>query len=143
MNLLWIIVSIGFAILEIVQMGFFMMWFSIGAIVALLASYVVDSILLQSSIFLVVSLILAIFLTKPVSQRLSGKSTPTGVDKFIGRTGIVLTDIGPTTSDIGTVKVDGEVWSAFTSDNEILHKDDIVTALEVSGVKLKVTKYNN
>lgn len=142
MNLIWIIVSIGFAILEIFQMGFFLIWFSIGALVALVLSSVIDSLVFQFSIFLVVSLVLAFFLTKPVSERLSRKSTPTGVDKLIGQTGIVLNDVGPTTSDIGVVKVDGEVWSAFTIDNEILHKDDIVTVLEVSGVKLKVTKFS-
>lgn len=141
MWLLWLVVGIIFAIAEIIYSGFFLIWFSVGALAALIASLFTSSIAIQLVIFLMVSFILLITLTKRFTNKFSHKDVvPTNIDALIGQKGIVLEPIGETTHETGQVKLDGEIWSAISADGSYIEKGSIVTIEEIRGVRLIVSK---
>ena len=75
-------------------MGFFVFWFSIGAIFALIASFFTDNILIQSVIFVITSTLLLV-LTKPLIKKFvkTPNTKPTNVYGIIGKEGVVIEEI--------------------------------------------------
>lgn len=137
---------IGFAVLMIICEAFttqlVSIWFVIGAACAAVTTIFTDSILIQSAVFLVVSLI-ALLVTRPLVKRFkkSGKTVNTNADRLIGQTGVMLTDINDT-EDVGRAKVGGEIWTV-KSGKVPLAKDSKITVLSIEGVKLIVEPIEN
>ncbi len=137
---------IGFAVLMIICEAFttqlVSIWFVIGSACAAVTTIFTDSILIQSAVFLVVSLI-ALLVTRPLVKRFkkSGKTVNTNADRLIGQTGIMLTDINDT-EDVGRAKVGGEIWTV-KSGKVPLAKDSKITVLSIEGVKLIVEPIEN
>ncbi len=137
---------IGFAVLMIICEAFttqlVSIWFVIGAACAAVTTIFTDSILIQSAVFLVVSLI-ALLVTRPLVKRFkkSGKTVNTNADRLIGQTGVMLTDINDT-EDVGRAKVGGEIWTV-KSGRVPLEKDSKITVLSIEGVKLIVEPIEN
>lgn len=141
MWLLWLIVAIAFALAEIATAGFFLIWFAVGALVALISSFFTSSLIVQTTIFIVISLLLTLTLTKFFSQKYAKKdTTPTNIDALIGHTGIVTQAIGPTPHQTGLVKLDGEMWTALTLSGEELLEGTTVSVNEIKGVRIIVSK---
>lgn len=136
---LWLIASGIFFVGEIFTIGFVLFWFGIGALIAMITSFFVSNVILQTIIFLVSSTILVIF-TKPLMNQFTKKdNTPTNVYSFIGKQAIVTEDIENLKSK-GQIKISGEIWSASSSnDDENIKKDTKVKIIEVKGVKAIVT----
>lgn len=137
---------IGFAVLMIICEAFttqlVSIWFVIGAACAAVTTIFTDSILIQSAVFLVVSLI-ALIVTRPLVKRFkkSGKTVSTNADRLIGQTGVMLTDINDA-EDVGRAKVGGEIWTV-KSGKVPLAKDSKITVLSIEGVKLIVESIEN
>ena len=121
---IWLILSGIFLIIEIITVGFLIFWLSIGALFAMITSFFTDSVLIQTSVFVISSTIL-IFATKPF------------VKKF-AKNGLVIKEIDSVQAT-GQIKVEGEIWSAVCKDNTIIPKDSIVKVQEIKGVKAIVT----
>ena len=141
---IWLIIAGVCFILEIITVGFFMFWFGIGAIVALLVSFLFPSnIFLQTLVFVIVSVIL-LFLTKPLVNKFTKKDKKINTNAYsiIGKTGIVTQDINPTYS-IGRIKVSNEVWSAKTADGSVIEKGNQVEIVNIDGVKAVVECVSN
>ena len=132
----WLIIAGLCFVIEIYTVGFFIFWFGIGALLALLISFITNNLFIQVVVFLVSSSLLVV-LTKPLMKKFlkNEKSIPTNYFSLIGKTGIVIEKID-TSNSTGQVKVKGELWSA-TSDSDI-EKDSKVKVRSVDGVKLKV-----
>ena len=62
---IWLVLAGIFLIIEIINMGFLVFWFSIGALIAMIASFFIDNVIIQSTIFLISSTIL-LFATRPL-----------------------------------------------------------------------------
>lgn len=141
---MWLIIA-GFCfILEIVTVGFFIFWFGIGALLAMITSFIFpDNIIMQVSVF-VISSILLLLLTKPIANKIAKKekSVATNAFSIIGKKGIVTQDINPTIG-IGQIKVSGEVWSAKTEDGSNLEKGSEITIIKIDGVKAVVEPLNS
>ncbi len=135
---LWLLISGICIIIESFTMGFFVFWFSIGALFALIVSLFTQNLFIQSAVFVISSTLLLLF-TKPLIKKMvkTQKTKPTNVYSIIGKEGIVLEKIDSLNST-GKVKVNGELWSAIS--DEDIEKDTIVKVLSVNGVKLKVQK---
>ena len=59
-------------------------------------------------------------------------------NSLIGKTGIVIKEIN-TLEGRGQVKVNGELWSAFTEDENVtINEGEKVTIESIAGVRLKV-----
>lgn len=136
----WLIISGICLIIEILTVGFLVFWFAIGALVAMVASFFTDSIVVQSTIFLVTSVFL-LFFTKSFIKRFVNKDSKTVTGSFavIGKTGIVTKEINTNLAQ-GQVRIDGDIWSAKTETGEILPEGTQVKVLRLSGVKVIVEK---
>ena len=135
---IWLIISGICLIVESFTLGFFVFWFSIGAIFALITSLFTTNIIIQSTVFVITSTLL-LLLTKPLIKKFvkTPKTKPTNVYSIIGKEGIVLETI-ESLNGTGKVKVNGELWSAISDSN--IEKDEKIKVISVNGVKLKVEK---
>ncbi len=133
---LWLIAAGIFFIVEIATTGFLIFWLGIGSILAMLTSFFTDSILIQTAVFVISSVIL-IPLTKPLVNKYidKGNSVATNAFGLIGKIGIVTTDIDNLEAT-GQVKVNGEIWSAKSDSN--IAKGTKVEIKQIDGVKLIV-----
>ena len=146
MWILWLIVAIIFSIAEMIYSGFFLLWFAIGAFCSMIISLIFpnSNMFVQGGIFLIVSVSLLLTLTKKFTKKYSNSETiPTNIDKLIGKTGIVIQNIGEDTYETGLVKLDGEIWSAVSSNGSPILKGSSVKIQEIKGVKLIVTPLEN
>ncbi len=136
----WLVLSGICLIIESFTLGFFVFWFSIGALFALIVSLFTTNIVIQSVVFIVSSTIL-LLLTKPLIKKIvkTPKTKSTNVYSIIGKEGIVLESIDNLNST-GKVKVNGELWSAISDNN--IEKGETIKVLSINGVKLKVEKVN-
>ena len=133
----WLIVAGLFFIIEMATVGFLMFWLGIGALLAMITSFLTDSIVIQTVVFVITSSIL-IPLTKPLADKFTRKNNvATNSYSLIGKHGIVLSDINPIEAT-GLVKVNGETWSAKSENDEIISKDTQIEVLSIDGVKLIV-----
>ena len=134
---IWLIAAGVFFVAEMITTGFLVFWLGIGSLLAMITSFITDSIFIQTAVFVISSVIL-IPLTKPLVKKYidTGKSTVTNAYGVIGKTGIVTVDIN-TLDATGQVKVNGEIWSAKADTN--IPKGTKVEVLKIDGVKLIVT----
>lgn len=141
MWILWLILCGVFLIAEIFTVSFLLFWPGIGAFLAFITSLITDKFIIQLAVF-VISTVLMLIFTKPIIKKLFRNKEETKMNKnsLIGKTGVVVKDIN-TIEAKGQVKVNGELWSAFSSDpREIIKKDSTVIVEDIEGVKLKVKK---
>lgn len=134
---IWLIAAGIFFIAEIATTGFLIFWLGLGSLLAMIISFFTDSILIQTTIFVISSVIL-ILLTKPIINKYvdKGESFVTNAYSLIGKIGIVTTPINAVEAT-GQVKVNGEIWSA-KADTDIIEGTE-VEVLKIDGVKLIVT----
>ena len=133
---LWIILSGLFIILESITTGFLVFWFAIGSVFAMVVSFFTDNIIIQSTTFIISSTIL-IFATRKFVNMFLKSDKPTTVNSFVGKIGKVTVDITPT-DNTGQIKVNGELWSAISENDENIEKDTEVIITKVTGVKAVV-----
>ena len=135
---LWLIAAGIFFIVEIATTGFLIFWLGIGALLSMITSFITDSIVIQTIVFVISSCIL-IPLTKPLADKFTEKNTvPTNSYSVINKHGIVIVDINPI-EGVGQVKVNGEIWSAKTEDGTIIAKGTEIEVVRIDGVKLIVS----
>ena len=137
---IWLILAGVFIIIESMTVGFFVFWFAVGALIALIASLFIDNVIIQSAIFIISSTLLLI-LTKPLVKKFvkNNETIPTNVYSLIGKEALVIENIN-SIEGTGKVKVDGEIWSATADSN--IEKDTKVKISSINGVKVKVEKNN-
>ena len=138
MLILWIIVLIAAIVIEVATMGLTTIWFSGGALVAMIIELLHGSISLQIIVFLIVSLILLYF-TRPIAVKYFNRErTSTNLDSLIGKRAVVTSAIH-NLHETGQVMVEGKEWSARSKDSEVtFEKDSIVQIVSIKGVKLIV-----
>lgn len=130
----WLIVAGLFFVGEIFTLGFLIFWFGIGALFAMIVSFFTTNIIIQATVFLITSTIF-ILATKPLVKKfVDVKKTNTNVFSIIGKKALVIKDIDPIHSS-GQIKLNGEVWSAETENNEIIKEGSEVEVLKINGVK--------
>ena len=139
MTIFWLIVAAIMFIGEMVCPIFFMFWFAIGAIIALITSLITSNIVVQVGVFLVVSIILTIF-TKPLTNKFFKNKTKDelNMNGIVGKNAIVTKNINNLNGN-GEVKISGEIWSALSeSEDTIISPGTKVVVVKVDGVKLIV-----
>lgn len=131
----WLILAGILLIIEIVNTGFLIFWFSLGALVALLTSLVIDNMIFQTVVFLISSTLL-LFVTKPFVNKILPKESfiKTNSNSVEGKIGRVIIDIEPIEGK-GQVKIGGEIWSAKSADSTYISKDTEIIVEKIEGVK--------
>lgn len=133
----WVAIMIIFAAVELVTPQLVCIWFAVGSLGALIAASLNASLWLQILIFILVSVIM-IFVTRPLYRKfIKTKLVPTNADRIIGETAVVTETIDNLEAK-GTVRVQGQVWTARSENGEIIHENTRVTVIRIEGVKLIV-----
>ena len=132
---LWIIISGFFFLIEIFTVGFLVFWFGVGALIAMIASFFIDNIIIQTTIFIVTSTIL-LFATRPFVNKFAKteNEVKTNAYSIEGKIGKVVQTIQPI-EGTGQVKIEGEVWSAKSADNTSISRNTEVIVEKIDGVK--------
>ena len=135
----WVVLAILMLIIEGATLGLSTIWFSVGAVCALISVFLGVSFYTQFILFLVVSLVLLLFTRKFFVGKLKVGKEKTNVDALVGKKGMLVRDIIPFST--GTVKLNGQEWSAVCEDeNEQLKAGVEVEVVAIKGVKAIVRK---
>jgi membrane protein implicated in regulation of membrane protease activity len=136
---LWILAAVIAGAVEMALPGFVSLWFAVGALAASLAAALGLGINFQLTLFTLVSL--ALFaasrtLFKKAFMRNAG-TVKTGVEAMVGQEALVTEAL--TQGHGGTVRINGELWSARTL-GEAVPEGERVIVEQVEGLKLWVRR---
>ena len=137
----WFIVAIIFGVGELMTTSLTLIWFSIGALISMVLSIFIESILMQVIIFAVISIGLLVIATKYLVDRDKNVKYNTNLQGIISQKAIVIKDIEP--YETGIVKLNGEEWTAISKDEVKIEKGKIVEVVEIEGVKLIVREVSD
>lgn len=134
--LLWLVITVILAIIEIATFNLVTIWFAGGSFAAMIAAMLHAPLWLQLLIFAAVTAVL-LASTRPLVMKSMAQKTPTNSDRVIGMTGVVTEEID-NIRETGAVKADGKVWSARTENGDVIAEGTVVEILEIRGVKVIV-----
>lgn len=135
-QIIWTIILIISLAVEALTLNLVTIWIALGALVALISSIFVSSVMIQTVIFIITTLLTLIFTRSFIKDILKVKSVKTNLDSVVGQIGIVTSDISE--DKRGKVKIAGKIWTAI-SDSPI-SVGEKVEILAIEGVKLVVKR---
>lgn len=136
--IIWLAVGIVFLIVELLTTALVSIWFVPSAIITCLLSFVVDSVLLQISSFIILSAIFMIICRKIYNKHIKKKKDEIDQnEKLIGKSAIVTED---TNKLSGRVLVGDIYWKAITENGDIIPKGETVIIKNISGTTLVINK---
>lgn len=139
MNMLWLWggVAVVTLVAEIATTALVSIWFTIGAVGALIAAAAGVSPLTQLLIFLLLSIV-SLLLIRPLTRRLVGtRVIPTNADRLLGMEAKVTEGIDNDNA-AGAVYVDGKTWTARSANGNPIPTGELVEVAAIEGVKLIV-----
>jgi membrane protein implicated in regulation of membrane protease activity len=136
--IIWFIVIILAALIEMNTMDLSSIWFSVGALLSFILAIAGAPLWVQLLVFILVSLILLSFVRPLAKKYLQSNIVHTNTDRLIGKVATCTKVIA--VGDRGEVKIDGKYWMAVTPGKEDIDIDEKVEVLAVEGVKLVVDK---
>ena len=139
MPYIWLAVIILASIIEASTVQLMSIWFVVAAVVSFILSLLGVSAPAQFIVFLVISVVLLV-LTRPIVKRLlQFNRVGTNSDRYIGSEGIVIEEID-NLKGTGQVNVSGSIWTARSTDDQKIKKDEFIKVEKIEGVKLVVAK---
>lgn len=133
----WLVLLVAFAIIEAATVQLVSVWFAVGALGALAAVFAHADFKVQLAVFIAVSL-LSFVLTRPLVKKFTKSGIQsTNADRCIGKTAVVIEEIDNLNAK-GQVKVNGNIWSARSSDGSVIPENTLVKVLKIEGVKVIV-----
>ena len=136
MSLIWAIAFLGLLLVEFLTVGLVSIWFAIGALAALITTFMTESVLIQTVVFVVVSII-TLVITQPLVKKFRVTSfEPTNSDRVIGKIAEVTKEITP--DKYGEVIIFGTEWLAVSNKKQVVGTKVVVQKIE--GNKLIVKK---
>ena len=141
--IVWMIIFAATFVIEMFTVSLVSIWFSVGALVAILLEYIGCMFSTQIIGFIITSVVTFLFFRPILIKHIESPKTRTNVDSLVGKTGEVVKDIFATS--YGQVKVDGQIWTAKSMDDCDIKGGTIVEVVQIEGVKLivKDTKGGN
>jgi membrane protein implicated in regulation of membrane protease activity len=140
-SIFWLVVACLLGLGELHTGGFFLAPFALGALAAAILSLVGLSLLAGVAVFLGGSL-LTLGALRPLARR-HRRLPPairTGTAALVGRTGVVLERIA-NREGLGCVKIDGEVWTARSFDqDEVIDTGEQVEVVAIRGATALVIR---
>lgn len=139
---IWVWVWLGLAailiVAEIFTAGFFMLPFGLGAAVAAGLAFMGVTPVWQWVTFLAVSAVLLMSLRRFADHVTHEPPEKVGVDRLIGKTGVVIEAVEPGDGS-GRVRIEREEWRADTSGHVAIPEGARVIVERVSGTHLVVS----
>lgn len=130
----WLILFVVFAVLELISLGLTCIWFAVGALAGCITALITDNWIIQSIVFIIVTVVVLIFLRPIAVKYINNKAEKTNVDSLIGKKVKVLEDIDNLNAK-GQVSIDGMEWTARSEDGSEIKKDALVEVVAIEGVK--------
>jgi len=138
--MIWIGLGILCMIIEIFTPGFYFMSVGLGAILTGLASLIVPGSTWQILIFSIITFLIFLFTRKLSKKLMSKTSEETNIFALKGKKGKVIKEIPE--DGRGYIKINGEEWSAISSEEKVIKKGYKVIVLDFEGNKLIVKEVN-
>lgn len=140
-TMVWLAAMIILIIIEIVTVGLTTIWFAIGALVAIIVSMLGGGIILQLTVFLLISLSMLIF-TRPLAVRyINSTRTRTNYEGIIGKVVRITQDVD-NIAGRGSAVVNGQEWTVQTVDDKSrIAAGSLAKVVDIRGVRLVVEKY--
>ena len=135
--IVWLILAIGFFVIEGMTVALVSVWFAVGAVAALIASAFTSSWLTQILIFLVVSAIVMASLRPYALKRVKSRAISTNAQSNVGKTAEVITPITPERP--GRVRLEGVDWNARSAQSLPAGRLCRVTALDGTTLTVEPT----
>jgi membrane protein implicated in regulation of membrane protease activity len=136
---IWLILAVLFGIGEILTLGFFLAPFAAGAGAAAIVSGAGGGVVVSLVVFLLVSGGVLLGL-RPIarSHKRMPPSIRTGTAALVGKTATVVETVG---GDAGSVRLDGELWTARAYDeDETIEPGRRVHVMEIRGATALVAE---
>jgi membrane protein implicated in regulation of membrane protease activity len=142
----WLILGVALIVAEVFTLGFFLLWFGIGAILAGLVGLAGGGLFLQFLVFAITSVALTA-MSRTIFARYfqhdDKNAMKSGVDALPGKVGIVV-EASRGAMNQGAVKVFGSTWTAYPIDGENeLSEGEKVEVVEVRGSSIFVRRLVN
>jgi membrane protein implicated in regulation of membrane protease activity len=138
---LWVILMCGFGIGEMLTAGFFLAPFALGAALAAVVDLAGAPELAALIVFLFAS-VATLGVVRPIALRHMHvpPAIRTGAAALVGKRAIVLERIA-NNEGVGCVKIDGEVWTARSlDDDEVIDQGTVVEVVQIKGATALVTE---
>ena len=140
MWIIWLALFVIMIIIEASGPALVSIWFSVGALLALIVSFIPGvAWWIEIIVFLVISSACLLAL-RPICKRYFKRNTlNTNVDSFVGKRGYVIEDI----EDLkpGAVKIGDVSWTAVPADSkQKILENEVIEVVAVNGNKLVVKK---
>lgn len=136
---IWLALALALLVIEGCTISLVSIWFSTGALAAIVTNLLGGPLWLQILIFLVISGACLACLRPIFRKFIKPKMSPTNVDSVIGSTGFVTEDIHNASSQ-GQVKLGGLYWSARSTSGNDISTGSEITVDKIEGVKVYVTQ---
>lgn len=136
--IIWLVLLVVFIMAEASTVAVVSMWFAVGSLAAMIASFLGAEFWLQAVVFMAVSCGLLCTLRPLVRKYFTPKLTKTNVDSVIGSTGLVTSPIDNIMSQ-GQVKLGAMEWSARSTSGEAIAVGTQVKVDRIEGVKVFVS----
>lgn len=139
MGYVWLAVLLLSFVLEAVTVSLTSIWFSFGALAALVGLMIGAQIWLQIVLFVVV-FAAAVYFTRPLAKKyVNSRKKPTNADRVLEMTGVVTEEIN-NLNNTGAVSAGGKLWTARSLYWESIPVGTAVKPIRIDGVKLIVVK---
>ena len=136
----WILVAVFLIAIDVITSSFIFMWFSLGAIVAIILSLLNFTVLYQIIAFLIIGVV-TIYIGYPWAKKkfkTDVKQVPTMEETYIGKTMTAEEDMGETS----LINVSGIYWTACNK-GKIIKNGEEFTITGLEGTKLIVKLKEN
>ena len=140
MWIIWLALFVVMLVIEGAGPGLVSIWFSFGALIALLVSFIPGvAWWIELIVFVVVSVATLLALRPVVKRFYKRNNIRTNVDSFVGKRGYVIEDI--TFLKPGAIKIGDVSWTAIPVDNnEKILENEVIEVVAINGNKLVVKK---
>ena len=140
MVFVWLFVIVAAIVMEASTVSLVSIWFVPSACVSMILALCEVKLWIQLTVFFAVFLLLMMILRPVFKKNMGLKIVPTNADALIGMQAVVIEPINNLHAK-GQVKIRGQVWTARSSEENIVYEaDEVVTVVAIEGVKLICTK---
>lgn len=140
MVFVWLFVIVAAIVMEASTVSLVSIWFVPSACISMILALCEVKLWIQLTVFFAVFLLLMMILRPVFKKNMGLKIVPTNADALIGMQAVVIEPINNLHAK-GQVKIRGQVWTARSSEENIVYEaDEVVTVVAIEGVKLICTK---
>ena len=140
MWIIWLVLFVAMLIIEAIGPALVSIWFALGAVIALILSFIPEvAWWIEVIVFVVISIATLLALRPILKRYIKRNNYNTNIDSFTGKRGYVIEDI--TYLRPGAVKIADVSWTALpVNKDEKIVENEIIEVVAVNGNKLIVKK---